>query len=59
MQCAAKATTSSGCAFANELFAESDAAGAFSGDVTVASIYVPNGGKDFPAKMTVREAMDG
>ena len=29
------------------------------GDVTVASIYVPNGGKDFPAKMTFLEAMDG
>ena len=25
---------------------------------TVASIYVPNGGKDFPAKMTFLEAMD-
>jgi exodeoxyribonuclease-3 len=28
------------------------------GDVTVASIYVPNGGKDFPAKMTFLRAMD-
>jgi len=28
------------------------------GDVTVASIYVPNGGKDFPAKMRFLEAMD-
>jgi exodeoxyribonuclease-3 len=28
------------------------------GDLTVASIYVPNGGKDFPAKMTFLEAMD-
>src|SRR5438034_384715 len=28
------------------------------GDVTVASIYVPNGGKDFPAKMKFLEAMD-
>jgi exodeoxyribonuclease-3 len=27
------------------------------GDVTVASIYVPNGGKDFPAKMRFLEAM--
>jgi len=27
------------------------------GDVTVASIYVPNGGKDFPAKMKFLEAM--
>jgi len=27
-------------------------------DVTVASIYVPNGGKDFPAKMRFLEAMD-
>lgn len=27
--------------------------------VTVASIYVPNGGKDFPAKMRFLEAMDG
>src|SRR5688500_1260021 len=26
--------------------------------VTVASIYVPNGGKDFPAKMSFLEAMD-
>src|SRR4030088_2135261 len=26
--------------------------------VTVASIYVPNGGKDFPAKMRFLEAMD-
>ena len=28
------------------------------GDLTVASIYVPNGGKDFPAKMLFLEAMD-
>ncbi|HEY6213393.1 MAG TPA: exodeoxyribonuclease III [Vicinamibacterales bacterium] len=28
------------------------------GEVTVASIYVPNGGKDFPAKMRFLEAMD-
>src|SRR5216110_2761770 len=28
------------------------------GDVTVASVYVPNGGKDFPAKMKFLEAMD-
>jgi exodeoxyribonuclease-3 len=28
------------------------------GGVTVASIYVPNGGKDFPAKMKFLEAMD-
>ena len=27
-------------------------------DVTFASIYVPNGGKDFPAKMQFLEAMD-
>ncbi len=27
-------------------------------DVTVASIYVPNGGKDFPAKMQFLESMD-
>src|SRR5204863_4242938 len=27
-------------------------------DVTVASIYVPNGGKDFPAKMRFLEAME-
>jgi exodeoxyribonuclease-3 len=27
-------------------------------DVTVASIYVPNGGKDFPAKMRFLEALD-
>ena len=27
-------------------------------DVTVASIYVPNGGKDFPAKMRFLESMD-
>src|SRR5688572_16630601 len=26
--------------------------------ITVASIYVPNGGKDFPAKMRFLEAMD-
>jgi exodeoxyribonuclease-3 len=29
-----------------------------SGDLTVASVYVPNGGKDFPAKMKFLEAMD-
>jgi exodeoxyribonuclease III len=28
------------------------------GDVTVASIYVPNGGRDFPAKMRFLEAME-
>jgi exodeoxyribonuclease-3 len=28
------------------------------GEVTVASVYVPNGGKDFPAKMNFLEAMD-
>ena len=28
------------------------------GDVTVASVYVPNGGKDFPGKMKFLEAMD-
>jgi exodeoxyribonuclease-3 len=28
------------------------------GDLTVASVYVPNGGKDFPAKMQFLEAMD-
>lgn len=28
------------------------------GDVTFASIYVPNGGKDFPAKMQFLDAMD-
>jgi len=28
------------------------------GGMTVASIYVPNGGKDFPAKMKFLEAMD-
>jgi exodeoxyribonuclease-3 len=28
-------------------------------DMTVASVYVPNGGKDFPAKMRFLEAMDG
>ncbi len=27
-------------------------------DLTIASIYVPNGGKDFPAKMKFLEAMD-
>jgi exodeoxyribonuclease III len=27
-------------------------------DVTVASVYVPNGGKDFPAKMRFLEALD-
>jgi exodeoxyribonuclease-3 len=29
------------------------------GDLTVASVYVPNGGKDFPAKMRFLEAVDG
>jgi exodeoxyribonuclease III len=28
------------------------------GDLTIASIYVPNGGKDFPAKMKFLEALD-
>jgi exodeoxyribonuclease III len=28
------------------------------GDVTAASVYVPNGGKDFPAKMKFLEALD-
>ncbi len=28
------------------------------GDLTIASVYVPNGGKDFPAKMTFLGAMD-
>ena len=28
------------------------------GELTVASVYVPNGGKDFPAKMQFLEAMD-
>jgi exodeoxyribonuclease III len=28
------------------------------GEVTVASVYVPNGGKDFPAKMRFLEALD-
>jgi len=28
-------------------------------NLTVASVYVPNGGKDFPAKMKFLEAMDG
>ena len=28
------------------------------GEVTVASVYVPNGGKDFPAKMKFLEALD-
>lgn len=28
------------------------------GRITVASVYVPNGGKDFPAKMRFLEAMD-
>src|SRR5437870_3478333 len=28
------------------------------GEVTVASVYVPNGGKDFPAKMRFLDAMD-
>ena len=29
------------------------------GQLTIASVYVPNGGKDFPAKMAFLEAMDG
>jgi exodeoxyribonuclease-3 len=29
------------------------------GELTVASVYVPNGNKDFPAKMRFLEAMDG
>ena len=29
------------------------------GEVTVASVYVPNGGKDFAAKMQFLEALDG
>ncbi len=28
------------------------------GELTIASVYVPNGGKDFPAKMAFLEAMD-
>jgi exodeoxyribonuclease-3 len=28
------------------------------GDLTVATVYVPNGGKDFPAKMRFLEALD-
>jgi exodeoxyribonuclease-3 len=28
------------------------------GDITIASIYVPNGNKDFPAKMRFLEALD-
>src|SRR5438105_7738519 len=28
------------------------------GELTVASVYVPNGGKDFPAKMRFLEALD-
>jgi exodeoxyribonuclease-3 len=28
------------------------------GDLTIASVYVPNGGKDFPAKMRFLEAME-
>ena len=28
------------------------------GDLTIASVYVPNGGKDFPAKMKFLEAID-
>jgi len=28
------------------------------GNLTIASVYVPNGGKDFPAKMQFLEAMD-
>jgi len=31
---------------------------ACSGDLTIASIYVPNGGKDFPAKMRFLKAME-
>jgi exodeoxyribonuclease III len=34
------------------------AIGRDAGDVTVASVYVPNGGKDFPAKMRFLEAME-
>lgn len=29
------------------------------GELTVASVYVPNGGKDFPAKMRFLEALEG
>ena len=29
------------------------------GDLTIASIYVPNGGKDFPRKIAFLEALDG
>jgi exodeoxyribonuclease III len=29
------------------------------GEVTIASIYVPNDGKDFPGKMRFVEALDG
>ncbi len=29
------------------------------GDLTVASVYVPNGGKDFPAKLRFLEALEG
>lgn len=29
------------------------------GDVTIASVYVPNGGKDFPAKLGFLEALEG
>ena len=32
--------------------------GGSAGDLTIASVYVPNGGKDFPAKMQFLEAMD-
>ena len=32
--------------------------GGLDGELTVASVYVPNGGKDFPAKMRFLEAMD-
>ena len=28
------------------------------GDLTVASVYVPNGGKDYPAKLRFLEALD-
>jgi exodeoxyribonuclease III len=34
------------------------AVSAGAGEVTVASVYVPNGGKDFPAKMRFLDAMD-
>ena len=45
-------------AFAHPAFDfESRIVTALLGDVTVASIYVPNGGKDFPAKMRFLESM--